>query len=234
MISIINRKKLLSLLKSRSLFFIVIAIGLSSCLSHKKVVKSPKTSFEQEEIIQYSKQFSGTPYRYAGTSPNGFDCSGFTQFVYSHFGYQLPRTTKAQAQKYPTIKRKNLQKGDLVFFSGKRINQSVGHVGIITEILPNKHFNFIHSSTSKGVVISTSTNRYFSKRYLKSSRVLSSQSQKLSNKLSENQFIYTVKKGNTLYSIAKRYNCSVNDILKWNKLSDTTLFIGQKLTIKKR
>ncbi len=174
----------------------------------------------------------GTPYRYAGTTPNGFDCSGFTQFVYAHFGYHLPRTSRLQAQKYPAIKRKKLQKGDLVYFSGRKINKTVHHVGIITQVFPNQRFNFIHASSSKGVVISQSSNAYFSKRYLKANRVLTIQNEKKREKNRGKRIIYTVEKGNTLYSIAQQYNCSVKKIKEWNSLKSNTLTVGQKIIIK--
>lgn len=75
-------------------------------------------------ILEYGKNFLGTPYVYGGMSPSGFDCSGFVKYVYAHFGINLPRTSYSQLGVGVAVSRENLQVGDLVFFRG------AGHVGI--------------------------------------------------------------------------------------------------------
>ncbi|MBU3191400.1 C40 family peptidase [Clostridium bowmanii] len=78
-------------------------------------------------VIAYASKFLGTPYLWGGTTPSGFDCSGFTQYVYSHFGISIGRTTFDQINDGAPVARNNLQTGDLVLFG------SVGnphHVGI--------------------------------------------------------------------------------------------------------
>ncbi len=230
-----NKQKTTSIKIIKKLFLVaIIILGFSSCISQKKIVKNRSISFKQEQVIQYSTQFLGTPYRYGGANPKGFDCSGFTKYIYSYFGYSLPRTSKEQARTYTPINRNNLEKGDLVFFSGRKLNHRVGHVGIVTEILPNHQFNFIHASTSKGVIISKSTNRYFSKRYLKARRILSTQINQTTHIKKQSETIYIVEKGNTLYSISQLYNCSVGQIMKWNNLKSTALKVGQRLIIKSK
>ena len=69
-------------------------------------------------------------------------------------------------------KKEDLAIGDLVFFEGRSRNGRVGHVGIVTEIYPNNNFKFIHSSTTNGVIISSSTEPYYSSRYLRGGRVI--------------------------------------------------------------
>ncbi len=76
-----------------------------------------------EEIVDYAKGFMGTPYLWGGTTPNGFDCSGFVQYVYNNFGISLPRTTTQQVKAGIEVSKSDLQIGDLVF-------TSAGHVGI--------------------------------------------------------------------------------------------------------
>jgi cell wall-associated NlpC family hydrolase len=75
-------------------------------------------------VVQYAKRFLGTPYVYGGSSPHGFDCSGFVRFVYAHFGVALPHSSYAQFGDGHRVGRGSLHPGDLVFFD------SLGHVGI--------------------------------------------------------------------------------------------------------
>ncbi len=82
-----------------------------------------------DEVLAYADQFIGVPYLYGGTTPLGFDCSGFTQYVFKHFGVSIPRTASSQYSAYVKVSRDQLQKGDLVFFSGPG-SSSIKHVGI--------------------------------------------------------------------------------------------------------
>lgn len=76
-------------------------------------------------IVSYAYNFLGTPYRWGANGPNAFDCSGFTSYVYAHFGIGIPRTSGAQSCNGSFVSRNNLQPGDLVFFGSP-----VHHVGI--------------------------------------------------------------------------------------------------------
>lgn len=100
----------------------------------------------------------GTPYRYGGTSPRGFDCSGLVYYAYSRVGIQAPRSTKEQYRRVQRIKTSELQPGDLVFFklSGNRVS----HVGLYAG---NKRF--IHApSSGKFVGYASLDNPYWRKR----------------------------------------------------------------------
>ena len=83
---------------------------------------------QMQNIISYAQQFEGVPYVWGGSSPNGFDCSGFVQYVYAQNGIQLPRTADYQANVGQWVDKSQLQPGDLVFFAGDYVN--VSHVGI--------------------------------------------------------------------------------------------------------
>lgn len=95
------------------------------------------------QIVDYAKQFLGVPYVYGGNGPKSFDCSGFTSYVYRHFGYTLNRTASTQLSNGTSVSKSELQPGDLVFF---RYNTSypASHVGIYIG-----EGKFIHASTNK-------------------------------------------------------------------------------------
>lgn len=86
------------------------------------------SSYSPDALISYASQFLGTPYVWGATGPNSFDCSGFTKYVYAHFGINLPRVSRDQAEVGTYVSRDDLQPGDLVFF--KNGDNPVHHVGI--------------------------------------------------------------------------------------------------------
>ena len=103
------------------------------------------------EIVAYAKNYLGYKYVHGGNTPSGFDCSGFTQYVYKHFGYSLSRSSSSQAGDGVAVSKSNLQPGDILCFSGSSGSKKVSHVGIY--IGGGK---FIHSANSrKGVIISS-------------------------------------------------------------------------------
>lgn len=98
------------------------------------------------QIVAYAEEYLGTPYVLGGNGPNQFDCSGFTKYVYSHFGYTLNRTASDQLQNGVSVSKDELQPGDLVFFK-YRTSKPVSHVGIYIG-----NGEFIHASTNRYVV----------------------------------------------------------------------------------
>lgn len=125
-------------------------------------------------VIAMAKEYIGTPYRYAGRSPKGFDCAGFALYLYRHFGHDLPGWSGAQAKLGVEVSdTRNLLPGDLVFFGGRHNKKSVGHTGIAIATDPQTGiFTFIHASTHNGVIISRSTEEYYASRYLTARRIL--------------------------------------------------------------
>lgn len=115
-------------------------------------------------VIDIAKQYLGTPYKYGGTTPAGFDCSGFVQFVYKQAGVNLPRATTSQWGVGKAISKSELQPGDLVFFSGT-YRSGISHDGIYVG-----NNQFIHSSSSGVVITSLSTN-YWGPKYSGARRV---------------------------------------------------------------
>ena len=118
------------------------------------------------QIVEYAKQYLGYKYVSGGTTTKGFDCSGFTQYVYAHFGISITRTSKTQAKDGEYIDKEDLQLGDLIIFNNTS-NTSIGHVGIY--IGDN---SFIHAANEKkGVVITSLSDSYYKARYVSSRRV---------------------------------------------------------------
>ena len=83
-------------------------------------------SVSSNAVVAYASNFLGTPYKWGGTTPAGFDCSGFTQYVYKHFGINLGRTTKNQIYNGVGVSREELQPGDLVFYGKGGVPSHMG------------------------------------------------------------------------------------------------------------
>lgn len=123
------------------------------------------TASAETKLNETIDSLIGTPYKWAGTSTSGFDCSGFTQYVFAQFDIDLPHSSSAQNTKGYWISKDDLRPGDLVFFntSGKGIS----HVGIY--IGDGK---FAHSATNKGVIKTSLNDSYYKSRYVSARRVL--------------------------------------------------------------
>lgn len=123
------------------------------------------------DIVAFAKLQLGVPYLYGGTDKKkGFDCSGFINYVFQHFGISVPRISYQFTNAGVNLPFEYCKPGDLILFTGSNPKSGiVGHMGIITE--NNKgDVRFIHASTSRGVIIS-GMNSYFIPRYVKVNRV---------------------------------------------------------------
>lgn len=253
-------------MKKKIYLLIFISALCISCSSKANIAASSKSKSaieaEQQQIalqnavIDYGMKFLKTPYRYGGTTARGFDCSGFTSYVYKNFGYLLERSSRNQAEQFPFVAKKDLTRGDLVFFEGRSRNGRVGHVGIVTENKGNGEFEFIHSSVNKGVIISSSTEPYYANRYLKAGRVIdqksfvatasSSTSTVLTDSkpiisssketVKENQYIsdfrfHIVKKGESLSTISRKYDVPISTLMHLNNLKSKRIKRGQRLMV---
>ena len=124
---------------------------------------APAASEAGTSIVAAAKQYLGTRYVYGGASPSGFDCSGFTMYIYNKFGVSLPHSATSQWQSGIGTKVYSisaLQPGDLVFFNdpSRNAGKACSHAGIYVG-----GGQFIHSSSSKsnGVIISDLTSGYY-------------------------------------------------------------------------
>lgn len=126
----------------------------------------------KDELVSFAKNYLGIRYRRGGKTPKGFDCSGFTSYVFRQFGMKLNASSSSQYTQGEAVEDMDLLPGDLVFFSGRAVSKTrVGHVGLVTDVNPDGTFKFIHSSNSQGVTVSKSTEPYYSRRYIGARRV---------------------------------------------------------------
>ena len=160
---------------------IVCAFGiitfLSSCSSSKTVrendeynttiTESIAKTKNEKELIKEAKKWLGTKYKYGGHSKSGTDCSGFVMQIYkSVYDIKLPRSSREQQEFCKKIKKSQLKIGDLVFFATGKKKGKVSHVGLYIG-----NGEFIHASSSKGVVISKLEQNYYIRTYHSSGRV---------------------------------------------------------------
>ena len=116
-------------------------------------------------IVASSMQYLGVPYVFGGTTPNGFDCSGYVRYVFANAGIYLPRTADAQYECGYPVSTAELVPGDLAFFSTYEAGAS--HVGIYLG-----DGNFINASSSRGVSIASLYSSYWGSCYIGARRVM--------------------------------------------------------------
>jgi len=116
-------------------------------------------------LISTAYDYVGVPYVFGGTTPWGFDCSGYTQYVFRQIGVDIPRTADAQYYSYPKVSASNLQPGDLVFFETYEPGPS--HCGIYIG-----NGQMLQAGSSTGVTVSNVFSGYFGARYIGACRVL--------------------------------------------------------------
>ena len=127
------------------------------------------SDYIKEQILHVAAESLGSPYRGGGTTPAGFDCSGFVTYTMNQFDITLPRSSAEMARSGKRILKKDAKAGDLIFFNTS--GGGVSHVGIVTEN-NDGIIKFIHSSTSSGVIYSTTAEGYYSRTFVGVNRIL--------------------------------------------------------------
>ena len=121
-------------------------------------------------LIDSAYSYIGTPYKWAGTSRSGMDCSGFVSTAFSAINVPLSRSSTEMSTQGTDIPLSQAEVGDLLFFKTTRKRNRISHVGIVVGV--GDEVKFIHASVSQGITVSSLSEDYWQKAYAKTSRVL--------------------------------------------------------------
>ena len=153
-------------MKKQFLFFFTV-IFLSSCVSQKKLA----TKRQINNVIGEARTYIGTPYKWGGNDRKGIDCSGLLVRSFESVGMKIPRTTSQQIDLGKKVSLKKSREGDLVFFAFGKSKRKVTHVGLLSHVQNQKNINFIHASSSRGVVETQLIKDYYLKRIRQVKRI---------------------------------------------------------------
>lgn len=123
------------------------------------------------KIATHAMQFEGTRYKFGGTTSKGMDCSGLVYVAYQKENIQLPRISRDMATQGKRISTKNVTIGDLLFFKTNRKSNRINHVGLVVDVLPGQVL-FIHSTSSRGVIVSSLNEGYWNNAYVEARRII--------------------------------------------------------------
>ena len=134
------------------------------------VISVDDSSYMVKQLLNTASENLGVKYKTGGTTNNGFDCSGLIYSTFKKFDITLPRSSVAMAKIGRILDKDDIRKGDLIFFrtNGKSV---INHVGMVTEVT-NDEIKFIHSSTQKGVIISSTKEPYYGANFAQANRIL--------------------------------------------------------------
>lgn len=122
-------------------------------------------------IIGTALQYSGVRYKYGGTTKKGMDCSGLLYVAFGENNIKIPRTSYHMAEEGKRIRLRDVTKGDLLFFRTSKGAKRINHVGMVVAI-ENGEVKFIHSSSSRGVIVSSLREGYWNSAFVRATRVL--------------------------------------------------------------
>ena len=158
----------------KALIFLILIIAFTSCKSTSTAVSKKETKRENKFIVNHLIENAtdniGVKYKAGGTTKSGFDCSGLVFTTFESENIKLPRSSFEQSKIGRIINIDNAQKGDLIFFKTNKSKQ-INHVGLITEVDSNE-IKFVHSSTSKGVIISSTKEPYYRNSFAQINRIV--------------------------------------------------------------
>lgn len=134
------------------------------------VAPDEDTSYLVKQLINTASDNLGANYKAGGTTPEGYDCSGLMYATFKKFDIILPRSSVDMAKIGRVLNPNEIQKGDLIFFktNGRNI---INHVGMVIEVTADE-IKFIHSSTQKGVIVSSTKEPYYEKSFTQANRIL--------------------------------------------------------------
>ncbi|MCA8833434.1 C40 family peptidase [Hymenobacter pini] len=138
----------------------------------KTIVRRPlpaNVPAQMAAVIETARSYQGTPYKFGGTTRQGMDCSGLLHESFAAINISIPRSSNEQAAWGEPVRPQDLRPGDLVFFGASPGSSTITHVGMVTEASPES-VQFIHSSSSLGVVENALESDYYLSRFIKAVR----------------------------------------------------------------
>jgi len=166
----------------KAVLILLLIICFASCKSSKRVsdnskkteissTKNTSTNKLANNIIKNAEAYNGVRYKYGGTTNKGMDCSGLIYVAFKSEHILLPRVSRDMAKKGVHIKLSQVKKGDLLFFKTNKKGKGINHVGLVVT-LKRGFIEFIHSTTSKGVITSSLLETYWKSAFIEARRVL--------------------------------------------------------------
>lgn len=130
-----------------------------------------KPASKVDRIVANAMQYKGVRYRFGGTTKRGMDCSGVVYVAYGSQNVLLPRVSRDMAKRGRKISLRKVKKGDLVFFRTSKSRRSINHVGLVVSHKKGV-IRFIHSTSSRGVIVSSLSEKYWKKAFVKATTIL--------------------------------------------------------------
>lgn len=176
-------------MKKKLLVLFILSFFMISCGSSKKITTTqkpqPKTTTIPntpqpvitsaptiaDKIVWTAVTYKGIPYKYAGTTTAGMDCSGLIYTSFKKRNVFIPRTSSLMYKAGVSIRLNEVKRGDLLFFKTSRKRGKVNHVGLVTSAKKGD-IRFIHATSSKGVIVTSLNSRYWRKAFVGAKRVL--------------------------------------------------------------
>ena len=159
-------------MKKYFFLLVVFSMLMSSCSSTRKIVsKNNKVSTKADKIVDHAKKYIGTKYKFGGETTKGMDCSGLIFVAYKKENVALPRVSRFMAKEGNKIPLSKVKKGDLLFFRTNKSSQRINHVGLVSSV-KNGKIQFLHATSSKGVIASYLSQKYWENAFVKANNVL--------------------------------------------------------------
>ncbi|WP_189605099.1 C40 family peptidase [Salinimicrobium marinum] len=165
-------------MRLKNLFLILVTLlVLASCGSSKKSMHPSERAITSStdnpvmlRVSENAKEFVGTKYKYGGTTKKGMDCSGLIYTAFTAEDIPFPRTSRDMSHLGYRLNLKEVNVGDLLFFETDKKKRVINHVGLVVDRDPNQIY-FIHSTTSRGVIISSLEENYWRENFVMARRV---------------------------------------------------------------
>lgn len=143
-----------------------------SCGSSKNSTStSRKTYTTAERVVANALKYTGVKYKFGGTTRKGMDCSGVVYVAFGEENIEMPRVSRNMAKEGKKISLNRAKMGDLLFFKTSKTRNRINHVGLI---ISNKKgvIRFIHSTSSRGVIVSSLSEKYWKRAFVKATNLL--------------------------------------------------------------